>query len=145
MGGTHLRIEAKSSGDYEITYKPLTMTLPQAKTETNEEGEEVTSEPFTVRHEGSVFFPLPDGTALLYNLRGTADEPVEQDNFEKTAAAKEKMIFEFPVKNWFKKAQRFRVDWDDDNDRFRGAQTLDVPANGLRTYKLSFFEWRQTF
>ena len=37
------------------------------------------------------------------------------------------------------KAQRFRVEWDDDNDRFRGAQTLDVPANGLRTYKLSFF------
>ena len=70
------------------------MTLPQTKTETNEEGEEVTSEPFTVRHEGSVFFPLPDGTALLYNLLGTADEPVEQDNFEKTAAAKEKMIFE---------------------------------------------------
>ena len=45
---------------HEIAYKPLTMTLPQTKTETNEEGEEVTSEPFTVRHEGSVFFPLPD-------------------------------------------------------------------------------------
>ena len=67
----------------------------------------------------------------------------EEDNFEKTAAAKEKMVFEFPVKNWLKKAQRFRVNWDDENDRFRGAQSLDVPANGLRTYKLSFFGLKQ--
>jgi hydrocephalus-inducing protein len=142
-GDTHLRIPAKSSGDYEIAYKPLTMTLPQSKIEVNDAGEEVEGEPETKRHEGSVFFPLPDGTALLYNLFGTSDEPVEEDNFEKTAAAKEKMVFEFPVKNWLKKAQRFRVNWDDENDRFRGAQSLDVPANGLRTYKLSFFGLKQ--
>ena len=103
-GDTHLRIPAKSSGDYEIAYKPLTMTLPQSKIEVNDAGEEVEGEPETKRHEGSVFFPLPDGTALLYNLFGTSDEPVEEDNFEKTAAAKEKMVFEFPVKNWLKES-----------------------------------------
>merc|ERR1711871_1495544 len=64
-GDTHLRIPAKSSGDYEIAYKPLTMTLPQSKIEVNDTGEEVEGEPETKRHEGSVFFPLPDGTALL--------------------------------------------------------------------------------
>ena len=26
-------------------------------------------------HMGSVFFPLPNGTALLYNLKGTAQAP----------------------------------------------------------------------
>ena len=119
-GDTHLRIPTKSS-DYEIAYKPLTMTLPQSKIEVNDTGEEVEGEPETKRHEGSVFFPLPDGTALLYNLFGTSDEPVEEDNFEKTAAAKEKMVFEFPVKNWLKKLSA-SVSVDDENDRFREAQ-----------------------
>ena len=26
-------------------------------------------------HKGSLFFPLPNGTALLYKLSGTATEP----------------------------------------------------------------------
>jgi hypothetical protein len=26
-------------------------------------------------HKGSLFFPLPNGTALLYKLVGTANEP----------------------------------------------------------------------
>ena len=46
-GDTHLRIPAKSSGDYEIAYKPLTMTLPQSKIEVNDAGEEVEGEPET--------------------------------------------------------------------------------------------------
>lgn len=28
-------------------------------------------------HEGNIFFPLPDGTALLYNLIGKSKPPVE--------------------------------------------------------------------
>ena len=27
------------------------------------------------KHQGSIFFPLPDGTGLLYNLQGTAEPP----------------------------------------------------------------------
>jgi hydrocephalus-inducing protein len=138
-GGTHLNIPAKGSGDYEVTYKPLTMTRPGEPPVDPETGEPTGEPADIVRHEGSVFFPLPDGTALLYKLYGTSSEPTMEDEFEKTAAAKEKMVFEFPVKNWMKKAQRFHVTWDDENDRFHGANTLDVPGNGLRTYKLSFF------
>ena len=146
-GGTHLNIPAKGSGSYDVIYHPLTMTSPPPEVE---DGTEPTP---MVRHQGSVFFPLPDGTALLYKLFGTSNEPTVEDSFEKTAAAKEKVVFEFPVQNWMKKAQRFNVEWDDDNDRFRGAKTVDVPANGLRTYKLNFlglkegesFEMKVTF
>jgi hypothetical protein len=28
-----------------------------------------------ITHKGSLFFPLPHGTALLYRLVGTANEP----------------------------------------------------------------------
>lgn len=29
-------------------------------------------------HEGTLFFPLPDGTALLYNLTGVATPPTAE-------------------------------------------------------------------
>jgi hydrocephalus-inducing protein len=45
-------VPAGGSADYPITYHPVTMASP--------------SNP----HEGSAFFPLPDGSGLLYRLSG---------------------------------------------------------------------------
>lgn len=41
------------------------------KTMTKKEGDDSAEQP----HFGSLFFPLPNGTALLYNLKGTATAP----------------------------------------------------------------------
>lgn len=57
-------INPNGTADYEIIYRPLTMTshvdVPKI-TETS--------------HEGTLFFPLSDGSALLYNLTGIATPP----------------------------------------------------------------------
>lgn len=55
-------INPKQQASYEIVYNPKTMTKK------NDQDEMQT-------HKGSLFFPLPNGTALLYKLNGTATEP----------------------------------------------------------------------
>ena len=62
-GKEYLDVPANGVAEYEIIYKPLTMTSnPQ-----------VQGLPDT--HEGSLFFPLPDGGALLFNLFGKSLPP----------------------------------------------------------------------
>jgi hydrocephalus-inducing protein len=46
-------VPAGGSAEYTLCYKPLTMTPSDAQP-----------------HEGSVFFPLPDGSGLLFVLHG---------------------------------------------------------------------------
>ena len=53
-------VEPQTTKPYEMTYRPLTMTVENQK------------------HRGTVFFPLPDGQGLLYNVLGTADAPESQ-------------------------------------------------------------------
>lgn len=57
-------IPPKSNGQYEVVYLPKTMTKKDG-------ADDAVEQP----HLGSVFFPLPNGTALLYNLKGTATAP----------------------------------------------------------------------
>lgn len=52
----------KQTAQYEINYAPKTMTKKNASDQYE-------------AHIGSLFFPLPNGTALLYNLNGVATEP----------------------------------------------------------------------
>ncbi len=49
---TPQQVPAGGRADYPLTYRPLTMSAPEAP------------------HEGSVFFPIPDGSGLLYRLVG---------------------------------------------------------------------------
>lgn len=58
----------KSSGNYEVIYLPKAMTKKEKKEGSEEEGADLP-------HLGSLFFPLPNGTALLYNLKGIAKAP----------------------------------------------------------------------
>lgn len=48
-----LQVPAGGSAEYSLLYKPLTMTQAEGQP-----------------HQGSVFFPLPDGSGLLYILHG---------------------------------------------------------------------------
>ena len=57
-----LEISANSQSEYEVTYLPLSMTA-------NSEHKGVDF------HRGTLFLPLPDGSALLYNLIGKSNSP----------------------------------------------------------------------
>lgn len=54
-----------------------------------------------------MFFPLPDGNGLLYNLVGTATEPKVAARFTKEVPCKTNAVEMLPVTNWLKKPQRY--------------------------------------
>ena len=53
-----LAVPAGSEAAYVLTYRPLSMSTQEKQ------------------HEGSVFFPIPDGLGLLYKLAGIAHSPM---------------------------------------------------------------------
>ena len=53
-----------------LTYAPLAMSTADAP------------------HNGTVFFPMPDGTAILHALEGVADEPKPSGAVEVSVPAK---------------------------------------------------------
>lgn len=98
-------------------------------------------------HEGSLFFPLPNGTALLYDLKGVATPPESEGNIAETIVAKKQRNFIVPVKNWSKKTQRFSATWEIEGDQqpglfIRGANTFDVAGESHKDYKLNFLALR---
>jgi hypothetical protein len=60
-------------------------------------------------HQGTLFFPLPDGTALVFNLVGVSKPPKPTDTISKEIKAKVAQILILPVKNWLEGTQRFEV------------------------------------
>lgn len=60
---------ANGAADYEVVYHPLNMTanaeVPSIKDES---------------HNATLFFPIPDGTAILYNLIGYSKPPSPIEN-----------------------------------------------------------------
>jgi len=89
-------VPPKSSAAYEVVYMPKTMTKKEKKSETSEE---LVDQP----HQGSLFFPLPNGTALLYNLKGIATAPQSEGLIQETVQARKQKNFIVKVKNWAKK------------------------------------------
>ena len=60
-----LAVPAGGSARYPVTYRPLAMATADKP------------------HEGSVFFPIPDGTAVQFSLRGIADDPQPTDTINR--------------------------------------------------------------
>lgn len=123
-------IPAKSNGQYEVVYMPKTMTKKEGAEE---------DEP----HLGSLFFPLPNGTALLYNLKGVATAPQSEGTIQETVQARKQKNFIVKVKNWAKKTQRFTASWkvegpEDPALFIRGANTFDIAGESYKEYKLNF-------
>lgn len=81
-------VEPMSVRHYEVRYHPLTMTTEGKK------------------HQGTLFFPLPDGTGLLYNLSGTADPPKVTGKITREIPCKVTYTELLPVTNWLKRPQR---------------------------------------
>jgi len=98
-------------------------------------------------HKGGLFFPLPNGTALLYRLVGTATEPDAEGVLSETLTAKRAKSIIIPVKNWSGLPQRFHASWKVEGEAdpalfIRGANAFDVGGSSTKDYKLNFLSLR---
>ncbi|KAM8946018.1 LOW QUALITY PROTEIN: hydrocephalus-inducing protein homolog [Pelodytes ibericus] len=117
---------------YDITYCPLTMSTEGKK------------------HQGSLFFPLPDGTGLMYTLQGIAEPPKSSGNIVREVPCKTLYTELLPVTNWLSKSQRFRVvvemmkpERPDIATSIKGLDYLEVPGAAKRDYKLTFHSHKE--
>lgn len=134
-------VPAKGTAQFEVAYTPKTMTKMITVKKTENEVETEVEEMQT--HKGGLFFPLPNGTALLYNLIGTANEPEAEGNLTETVVAKKAKNVMVPIKNWSRESQRFSAKWEVEGDEdpalfIRGAKTFDVGGSSTKDYKLNF-------
>uniref|UniRef100_A0A8C9LFZ1 HYDIN n=1 Tax=Pavo cristatus TaxID=9049 RepID=A0A8C9LFZ1_PAVCR len=117
---------------YKITYEPLTMSSEKRK------------------HQGSIFFPLPDGTGLYYLLQGTAEEPKCSGTIVREVPCRTPYTELLPVSNWLNKSQRFLVETDilkpedlESSPVLHGLEYIDVPGSGKKDYKLTFLSYKE--
>ena len=135
-GPDTLIIEPNQSRHYELTYHPLEMTCENHK------------------HHGSIFFPQPDGTGLLYHLQGNADPPKQVATITQEIPCKTSHTELLSVENWLRRPQRFTVtidhskssDRSERSDRsvsLSGLNYIDVPALGKKDYQLHFYSFKE--
>jgi hydrocephalus-inducing protein len=134
-GPASLTLPAGDGATYTLRYAPLVMTGGDGKHP-------------AATHEGSVFFPFPNGTALLYQLSGTAGPPEAVLLPVMEVPCKTKYTRTLTVRNWLPRPQRFKVVINrvksDPSTRVEGAfDFIDVPANGSMDYTLSFFAFKE--
>ncbi|XP_006746825.1 hydrocephalus-inducing protein homolog, partial [Leptonychotes weddellii] len=117
---------------YEITYRPRTMNLENRK------------------HQGTLFFPLPDGTGWLYMLHGVAELPKAVANIFREVPCKTPYVELLPISNWLNKPQRFRVivemikpEKPDLSVTLKGLDYIDVLSGSKKDYKLNFFSHKE--
>ncbi|XP_009976302.1 PREDICTED: hydrocephalus-inducing protein-like, partial [Tauraco erythrolophus] len=117
---------------YKITYKPLTTSSEKKK------------------HEGSIFFPLPDGTGLYYVLQGTAETPKCSGTVSRQVPCRTSYTELIPVSNWLNKPQRFLVVVDmlkpeklESSSVLRGPEYIDVPGSTTKDYELTFQSYKE--
>ncbi|KAJ3408149.1 hypothetical protein HDU80_006663 [Chytriomyces hyalinus] len=130
-GPEFLDIEPNQTKLYDITFTPL----------------ELMGGGDGGRHEGSIFFPLPDGTGLLYKLNGSADKPVSVGTVTRDIPCKTAYTEVLTVTNWLKKPQRFRAVIEfaksDPSTILKGLDFIDVPGLLTREYKLSYYAFKE--
>ncbi|KAM6253129.1 hydrocephalus-inducing protein homolog [Porphyrio hochstetteri] len=117
---------------YKITYSPLTMSSGNKK------------------HQGSIFFPLPDGTGLYYLLQGSAEAPKCSGHISRQVPCRTSYTELIPVSNWLNRPQRFLVVVDrtkpenrDKSSVLEGLKYIDVPASSKEYYKLTFLFYKE--
>ncbi|XP_051024710.1 hydrocephalus-inducing protein homolog [Acomys russatus] len=132
-GPEFITLEAhQQNKPYEITYRPRTMNLENRK------------------HQGTLFFPLPDGTAWLYALHGTAELPKAVANIYREVPCKTPYVELLPISNWLNKPQRFRViveilkpEKPDLSVTLKGLDYIDVLSGSKKDYKLNFYSYKE--
>jgi len=94
-------------------------------------------------HKASLFLPLPNGTALLYQLVGVVGEPAVEGEMDVSTKAKEALVIPIKAVNWLKRSQRFKVTIELDSSnpavQLKGPEFIDVPGLLQRECKLKFY------
>ncbi|XP_075181569.1 hydrocephalus-inducing protein homolog [Anomaloglossus baeobatrachus] len=132
-GADFITVEAhQQNKPYVITYHPLLMSAEGRK------------------HQGSLFFPLPDGTGLLYLLHGQAEPPKSSGSVIREVPCKTSYTELLSVSNWLRKTQRFRAIVEilkpermDSATTIKGLDYVEVPGGARRDYKLNFHSHKE--
>ena len=129
-GPENFQVTANSTAEYPITYKPLLMTKDDN------------------RHESTIFFPLPNGSGLLFQVSGEALPPISSGTVKMNAVAKKRHIELLQVSNWLNRPQRFHCaveieSSDDTETKLSGAEFIDVAGLATRDYKLNFYCYKE--
>ncbi|XP_071670318.1 hydrocephalus-inducing protein homolog isoform X2 [Patagioenas fasciata] len=131
-GPEFFHLEAKQQKPYKITYSPLTMSFENKK------------------HQGSIFFPLPDGTGLYYQLQGTAGGPKCSGTISRQVPCRTSYTELIPVSNWLTRPQRFLVTVHiikpenlEHSSVLQGLEYIDVPGSAKKDYKLTFYSYKE--
>ncbi|OQR93153.1 hydrocephalus-inducing protein, partial [Thraustotheca clavata] len=132
----NVAVPASGKAVMPLYYNPLSMTL---------QGD---ANPFSrpKQHKGALFFAIPDGSAITYNLIGTATEPEPLDNLQFKTPAKMSLPIKLAVSNWLKKSpQVFHVVTENVSKCIstfaQGADTITIPPNASRDYGLKVFAY----
>jgi hydrocephalus-inducing protein len=124
-----VEVPALGKAEVDVTYRPLATIGADAPEKTQ------------------LFFPLPNGQALIYNLTGVSTAPDAVDTIEVDAPCKKLLLKSLPVKNWLSKAQRFKVvietEQQDPSVAIKGAASIEVPGMLEREFKLSFYAYKE--
>jgi hydrocephalus-inducing protein len=150
-----LEVPPNSSINFQVTYYPLTMTQGAVESPgASGEQQEAWAAARPPQLEGSLFFALPTGEALLYTLKGTSTAPLLASTTEVNAPAKALQAVTLPLANWLPNgAQRLNVAIAKNTDQsdaasaastdlaaststFEGTPTVDLPAGGTYGYVL---------
>jgi len=153
-GKKEIKVPAKSEVKYDIWYKPLSMTAAEGgggnapPADVKDGGAASSSSEFKRpdKHRGKLFFALPNGKAILYELEGTASEASPEKKIEVKCKCKRTEMQGLLVNNWLNTHQGFDVKidvgGDDKSVQVTGPKSLDVPEMSSREYKLKFFAYR---
>lgn len=139
-------VEGKTSVD--IVYCPLRMTHQAlSSSQSGSSGDENDAFNRPEQLEGSIFFAIPDGTALLYNVLGKATAPVSAGTLSLSTPAKKTLPIAVTVKNWLKLAQTFDVEIEKTNASesvtAQGPPSITVQGGATRNYKLKLFSYTE--
>jgi len=133
-GAEFLEVPPGKEASYVLTYAPLAMSSAEAP------------------HSGSVFFPLPDGTAILHALEGVAEEPIASGtvavSFPCKASASAAQAVTLRVTNWLGRRQRLRASVavegeTDPSVTLKGPDYIDLPGHADREYSLGFYAHKE--
>ncbi|XP_061217731.1 hydrocephalus-inducing protein homolog isoform X3 [Neopsephotus bourkii] len=115
---------------YKLTYAPQTMSSEN------------------MNHQGSIFFPLPDGMGLYYCLQGTAKGPECSGIISRQVPCRASHTELIPVCNWLHRPQRFLVVIDkpeklESSFVLQGLKHIDVPGSATKDYQLTFLSYKE--
>eukprot|EP01105_Mastigella_eilhardi_P014617 TRINITY_DN3328_c0_g1_i10.p1 TRINITY_DN3328_c0_g1~~TRINITY_DN3328_c0_g1_i10.p1 ORF type:complete len:4822 (+),score=1153.45 TRINITY_DN3328_c0_g1_i10:606-14468(+) len=127
---TPAKIPPGSSGSFDVVYAPTSMTRDQEE------------------HRATVFFALPDGTALTYTLVGTCLPPLPAGTITRSTPAKAPLTIPLTVHNWAQQLQHFKVVVEFDPPKeptttLTGLDYIDLPPLLDREYKMNFFSYKE--